>query len=115
MFCTEVTRQDIEKEIFDLETKKASQISNILTMIIKENIDVFADILSTSITSSIKSSLLPSCLKFADVTPLHKKGRKDAKQNYRPVSLVLTVSKIYKRSMFKQKSLSFEDIFSESF
>ena len=78
---TEVTTQHIEKEIFHLETKKASQISDIPTKITKENVDVFADILCTSINNSIKSSLFPSCLKFADVTPLDKKGRKDAKQN----------------------------------
>ena len=53
---TEVTTQDIEKEIFDLETRKASQISDIPTKIIKENVDIFADILCTSINNSIKSS-----------------------------------------------------------
>ena len=35
---TEVTTQDIEKEIFDLETKKASQISDIPTKIIEETL-----------------------------------------------------------------------------
>ena len=97
---TEVTTQDIEKESFDLETKKASQISDIPTTIIKENVDAFAHFLYTSINSSIKSSLFPSCLIFADVTSLHKKGRKDAKQNYRPVSILPNLSKIYERSMF---------------
>ena len=42
---TEETTQDIEKEIFDLETKKAFQISDIPTKIIKGNVDVFADFL----------------------------------------------------------------------
>ena len=93
-FCfEEVTTQDIEKEIFDLETKKA-QISDIPTKTIKENVGVFADFLCTSINSSIKSSLFLSCLKFADVTPLHKKGRKDAKQNYRPVSITNSIKNL---------------------
>ena len=56
---TDVTTQDIEKESFDLETKKASQISDIPTTIIKENVDAFAHFLYTSINSSIKSSLFP--------------------------------------------------------
>ena len=46
-----------------------------------------ANFLFTSINGSIKSSLFPSYLKFADMTPLDKKGRKDAKQNYRPLSI----------------------------
>ena len=45
---------------------------------------------------------------------MHKKGRKDAKQNYRPVSILPTLSKIYERNMFKQMSSSFEDIFSKN-
>ena len=106
-----VTTQHFEKEIFDLKTKKTSQISDIPTKIIKENVGVFADFLCTSVSSSIKSSLFPCCLEFADVTPLHKKGRKDAKQNYRPVSILPTLSKIYERSMFKQMSSFFEDTF----
>ena len=40
---TEVTTQEVEKEIFNLETTKASQISGIRTNIIKGNVDVFAD------------------------------------------------------------------------
>ena len=85
----------------------------IYRQIIKENVDVFADFLCTNINNSIKSSLFPSCLTFVDVTPLRKKGRKDAKQNYRPVSILPTLSKIYERSMFKQMFSFFEDMFSK--
>ena len=102
MSFKEVATQDIEKEIFDLETKKAPQISDIPTKIIKENVDVFADFVCTSVNISIKSSLFHSCLEFADVTPSHETGRKDAQQNYRPVSILLTLLKICERCMFKQ-------------
>ena len=37
------------------------------------------------------------CLKLADITPLHKKGRKSNKENYRPVSTLPTLSKILER------------------
>ena len=108
----EVTTQDTEKEIFDLDTRKSCQISDIPTKIIKKNVHAFANFLCTSINGSVKSSF-PSCLKFADVTPLHNKGRKDAKQNYRPVSILQTLSKIFERSMFKKMFSFFEDIFSK--
>ena len=38
---------------------------------------------------------------MADVTPLHKKGRKDLKENYRPVSILPVFSKVFERSMFE--------------
>ena len=56
--------------------------------IIKENVDVLADFLCTSINSSVKSLFL-SCLQFVDVAPLHKKGRNNVKQNYRLVSILV--------------------------
>ena len=47
------------------------------------------------------------------MTPLHKKGRKDAKQSYRPVTILPALSNIYERSMLKQMSSFCEDIFSK--
>ena len=70
----------IEKEINNLKINKASQSSNIPTKTIKENVDIFAEFLWKSINSSIKSSTFLSCLKSADVTPLHKKGKKKTKR-----------------------------------
>ena len=81
-FCfSEVNIEDIKKSILRLDKNKASQHSNTPIKIIKENLDIFAEFLCTNINSSFKSSLLPSCLKMADVTPLHKKGKKDLIEN----------------------------------
>ena len=46
---------------------------------------LFAEYLCFSINALIKSSTFP-CLKVADITLIHKKGKKDVKENYRPVS-----------------------------
>ena len=66
----EVNIGEVEKEILKLDKTKASQ----KTDIIKENINIFADFLCTSINNAIKSLSFSSCLKLADVTPTHKKG-----------------------------------------
>ena len=84
------------------------------TKIIKSNPDIFSDFLYVSINNSIKSSLFPSCLKTADITPIYKKGKKDLKDSYRPVSILPVLSKLYERSMFKQISEFFENIFSKN-
>ena len=79
-----------KKKFKTLDKTKASQKTDIPTRIIKKNIDIFADILCTSIESEIKSSSFPSSLKLAGVTSVHKKGRKVMKQNFRSVSLLPT-------------------------
>ena len=108
----EVNFGEVEKEILKLDKTKASQKTDIPTRIIKENIDIFADFLCTSINSAIKSSSFLSSLKLADVTPVHKKERKDMKENFRSVSILTTLSKFFEKCMFAQMSTFFDNIFS---
>ena len=108
----EVNIGEVEKEILKLDKAKASLKTDIPTRFIKENIDIFADFLCTSRNSGIKFASFPSSLKLADVTALHKKGRKDMKENFRPVSILPTLSKIFEKCMFAQLSIFFDNIFS---
>ena len=50
-------------------------------------------------------------MKRADITSIHKKDSKSAKNNYRPVSILSNTSKLYERIMFKQMSEYFENSF----
>ena len=90
-----------------LKLNKASEYSDIPTKTIKENSDICSKFICESINNSIKSSIFPSCLKHADVTPLHKKCDKSLKENYRPVSILPVLSNIVERSIFKQISSFF--------
>ena len=108
----EVNFGEVEKEILKLDKTKASQKTDIPTRIIKENIDIFSDFLCTSMNSAIKSSSFLSSLKLADVTPVHKKERKDMKENFRSVSILTTLSKFFEKCMFAQMSTFFDNIFS---
>ena len=113
-FISENSKKRKFKEIHNLHNNKPSQYRDIPTKIIKSNSDVFSDFLYVSINSSIKSSLFPSCLKTANITPIYKKGKRDLKDNYRPVSILPLLSKLYARSMIKQISDFFENIFSKN-
>ena len=56
---------------------------------------------------------LPTSLKLANITPVYKRGSKNSKENYRPVSILPNISKIYERCLFKPISNYFENIFSK--
>ena len=58
-------------------------------------------------------STFPEILKQADITPLYKKGKKDIKGNYRLVSVLPNLSKIFEKCMLEQMSQFFENIFSK--
>ena len=60
-FCfKEVSIEEIQKEILNLNNNKASQNSDIPTKIIKENSDIFEKVLCSFINNSIKSFTFPS-------------------------------------------------------
>ena len=59
--------------------------------------------LTDCINSSINNCIFPSTLKWAEIIPIFKnKGDADNKENYRPISILPTISKVFERIMFDQ-------------
>ena len=108
-----VSKKDIEKEILNLNVAKASQDSDIPTKIIKKNSDIFFNILFKEFNKSLEIYKFPSCLKMANVALFYKKGNRSDKDNYCPVSILLNLSKIFKRCLCKQISTLLEYILSK--
>ena len=52
-----------------------------------------------------------SYLNHADVPQLHKKCNKSLKENYRPVSILSILSKVFEKNMFQQMWWFFDDFF----
>ena len=52
--------------------------------------------------NSLFSKVFPSSLKKADITPVFKKDEKILKNNYRPVTILPSASKIYERCIYDQ-------------
>ena len=52
----------------------------------------------------MEKSNFPSILKNASITPVFKKGDRNFKDNYRPVSILPYISKIFERCIFCQLS-----------
>ena len=101
-----VTYDDVLKKVNTLDTAKASQQSDIPTKILKQNSDYFAEYLYENINQCISKSTFPSDLKLAYVTPVYKKKPKNSRDNYRPVSILSNIYKIYKRYIYDQIQLA---------
>ena len=96
------TKETTLNELRKLNPKKACQESDIPLKIIKENLDIFANFVYNNFNNSLFSSNFPSHLKKATITPIFKKKDRDNVENYRPVSILPSLSKIYERSMYIQ-------------
>ena len=54
----------------------------------------------------------PSILKLANIAPVFKKGYKGSKDNYRPVSILPVISKIFEKLLCKQIILFIDPLLS---
>ena len=108
-----ISYEDIENEIKLLDIKKASQDTDIPTKIIKQNADIVGDFIYQNFNNAIACSVFPVNLKNANVTPVHKKESRENEANYRPISILPNLSKIYERCMHKQMSDFFENVLSK--
>ena len=102
-----VTADDISKEIKRLDIKKATQDSDIPTKVIKQFRNLFIDFLH----KNINSCLTEGTFKKAVVHPIHKKECKTEKSNYRPISILANLSKIYERLLYDQMYSYFDKFF----
>ena len=104
---------DIMEEIKSLQISKATQDNDIPTKLIKNNSDIFASFICLNFNKCIAQSTFPASLKSANVIPIFKKDTKSCKSNYRPISILSNISKIYERIIFKQISKYFSVFFSK--
>ena len=65
------------------------------------------------ITESFDNDTFPESLKIANIVPIHKKGSNLDHKNYRPISLLPPISKIFEKVVFKQIATYFENKFSK--
>ena len=63
--------------------------------------------------NSLFSNKFPKYLKKADITPVFKKDEKLLETNYRPLSILPAVSKIYERCLYDQINEYFQPFFSK--
>ena len=80
---------------------------------LKDNVDICAIVIHSDTNLCIAEGKFPSNLKKADITPLFKKIDRLLKVNYRPISILPTLSKIYEKVLFFQIYEYFDRILSK--
>ena len=97
-----INLDSVRKEIENLNIKKSSPIESLPASVLKEMIDIISPKILIDFNSAVKTGIFPHTPKLADVSPLFKKGIKQSKENYRPVSVLSAMSKVFGRQMLKQ-------------
>ena len=98
-----VTVKDVENIIKNMPNNKASG-GEIPLNILKQSrftYKMLADCIKDAI---VGEDIFPDSLKIGDITPVHKKGETTNKENYRPISVLPLISKIFERIIHDQLS-----------
>ena len=77
-------------------------MSDTPTKIIKLNSNIFSNLIYKQFNYCIDNGEFPNDLKHADIVPVYKKNSKCEKENYRHVSTLSNLSKIYEKLMYNQ-------------
>ena len=88
------------QEIISIVTSSKSTGGNLQTIpnfIYKKVIHLVAPIIAVLINTSVMKGVFPDVLKTTRVIPLFKSGKKDDQSNYRPISTLTFLSKIFEK------------------
>ena len=84
-----------------------------LPSVLKENAEFFAEQICHQFNEAICSSKFPATFKFANLTHVFKQGTRNLKDNYRPISILPIISKIFEELIYRQLSNHFNNAFSK--
>ena len=97
-----VTPKMILEIIKTLKPKTSVGMDNISTKVLKEILPIILSSLVHLFNLSFKTGYIPKQFKTAKVVPIFKSGDKHAFTNYRPISLLTSLSKIIEKLVSKQ-------------
>jgi len=89
--------QTVRLRLLRLNVGKAAGPDDISNNVLKQTSYFLAPRLTTLFQLSLNQGIVPDDWKDAHVTPIHKSGRLDLANNYRPISLTSCVCKIMER------------------
>ena len=93
---------EIKKTVAKLPSKRSSGHDNISNILLKDIIANIADVLCVIFNKSLEQGEFPSMMKLAKVVPLYKGKEHYLETNYRPISLLTTISKVLEKIVYQR-------------
>ena len=97
-----ITTQEVVNHLKKLKRNKAVGLDSLPPGYLKDVADVIAKPLTHVINLSLSTGIIPNDFKCARITPLHKSGPINNIDNYRPISVLPSLSKVLERCVHTQ-------------
>ena len=92
----------VQNIINNLKPKSSAGHDNISSKLLRQIGDIVAYPLSIIVKQSLCTGIFPHRIKLAKVMPLYKKYDNKLSGNYRPISLLSSISKVFEKIVFDQ-------------
>ena len=97
-----VTPAQVETEINLIPNNKASGLYSFPLRIMKCAKSIISGPLAKLMNWSIETGIYPTKLKYAKIIPVYKSGEEDNPTNYRPISLLSNINRIFEKLMYNR-------------
>jgi hypothetical protein len=97
-----ITAKELEEIIRTILPKNSCGFDLLSNRMLKKEKKRFSVLLTPLINESISAGIFPEVLKKAKVIPIFKKGDKTKMNNYRPISLLPVLSKVFEKVLNNQ-------------
>ena len=98
----QITETDVIKIIDGLPSKNSSGIDDISPNLLKSIKHEISKPITLIINQCFQKGIFPAKLKIAKVVPIYKCNVETALNNYRPISVLPSLSKVFERGVFNQ-------------
>ena len=102
IYLTPTSQAELDRLINNLPNKSSCGYDNINNILLKKLSKELLTPLTIIYNTSMTTGVFPSQMKTAVVIPLFKNKERDYVNNYRPISLLLTISKLLEKIIYKR-------------
>ena len=109
---TKTDTETVHKLVMSLNSKKSTS-GEINSKILQKSANICSYALKDCFNSCLDKTFFPESLKRATITPVFKEGDPMSVKNYRPISILPTVSKVFENIIAQQLNPFLENCFSD--
>lgn len=108
----DITVRELLNIVKNMKNTNSSGHDDIPLSIIKNNFDILANPLTYFYNKCVEENVFPEQLTLAKIIPVHKKGSTTDPSNYRPISVLPTIGKIFEKCINNRivKHLEINDV-----
>ena len=99
---TEISTEEVRNQVNQLDDKKSAGHDSLTNKFIKLSLPFILTSLTFILNTSQSRGVYPDHLKIAKCIPIYKKGKKDNPSNYRPISILSSINKIYEKILYQK-------------